>query len=78
MNLRLSAWVEINTGSKCKNIIICCANRHPDTDASKFIENFDHAFDKIYKVICILGDFNINLLNYETYSAVIQIIFSIL
>ena len=63
-------WVEINTGSKCKNIIICCAYRHPDTDASKFIEHFEHTLSKIdkNKVICILEDFNVNLSNYETHS----------
>ena len=53
-------WVEINTGSECKNIVICCAYRHPDTDASKFIEHFEHILSKIdkNKVLCILGDFN--------------------
>ena len=63
-------WVEINTGSKCKNIVICCAYRYPDIDASKFIEHFEHTLSKIdkNKVICVLGDFNINLLNYETHS----------
>ena len=62
-------WVEINTGSKCKNII-CCAYRHPDTDAGKFMEHIEHTLSKIdkNKVICILEDFNINLLNYETRS----------
>ena len=43
-------WVEINTGSKCKHIVICCAYRHPDTDASKFIEHFEHTLSKIDKI----------------------------
>ena len=38
-------WVEINTGSKCKNIVICCACIH----ASKFIEHFEHTLSKIDK-----------------------------
>ena len=63
-------WVQINTGSKRKNIVICCAYRHPDIDATKFIEHFEHTLSEIdkNKVISILGDFNINLLNYETHS----------
>ena len=63
-------WIEINTGPKSKNIVVCCAYRHPDTDTSKFIEYFESALSKIdkNKIICVLGDFNINLLNYESYS----------
>ena len=63
-------WVEINTGSKCKNIIICCAYRHPDTDASRFIEHFEHTLSKTdkNKVICIVENFNINLSNSGTHS----------
>ena len=30
--------IEVNTVPTCKNIIVCCAYRHPDTDANKFIE----------------------------------------
>ena len=30
-------WIEINTGPKSENNNVCCAYRHPDTDASKFI-----------------------------------------
>ena len=29
-------WIEMNTGPKSKNIIVCCAYQYPDTDASKF------------------------------------------
>ena len=63
-------WIEINTGHKSKNIVVCCVYRHPDTDTSKFIEYFESALSKIdkNKIICILGDFNINLLNYESHS----------
>ena len=63
-------WIEINTGHKSKNIVVCCAYRHPDTDTSKFIEYFESTLSKIdkNKIICILGDFNINLLNYESHS----------
>ena len=62
-------WIEVNTGPKCKNIIVCCAYRHPDTDANKFIEYLESTLSKLdkYKLICIMGDFNINLLNYESH-----------
>ena len=63
MNLRLSGLKLIQDQSA--KIVICCAYRHPDTDAGKFIEHFEHTSSKIdkNKVICVLGDFNINLLN---------------
>ena len=68
--------IEINTGPKCKNIIVCCAYRHPDTDANKFIEYLESTFSKLdkNKIICIMGDFNINLLNYESHSDTNQFI----
>ena len=63
-------WIEINTGPKSKNIIVCCAYRHPDTDARKFTVYLESILSKIdkNKTICIMGDFNINLLNYESHS----------
>ena len=62
-------WIEVSTGPKCKNIIVCCAYRHPDTDADKFIEYLESTLSKLdkNKIICIMGDFNINLLNYESH-----------
>ena len=64
-------WVEINNGPQSKNIICCCAYRHPDTDASKFIDYMESTLSKIEnknKIICVMGDFNLNLLNYETHT----------
>ena len=63
-------WIEINTSPKSKNIIVCCAYRHPDTDASKFTVYLESILSKIdkNKTICIMGDFNINLLNYESHN----------
>ena len=61
-------WIEVNTGPKCKNSIVCCAYKHPDTDANKFIEYLELTLSTLHKnkIICIMGDFNINLLNYES------------
>ena len=60
-------WIELSTGPECKNIIVCCAYRHPD--ANKFIEYLESTLSKHdkNKIICIMGDFNINLLNYESH-----------
>ena len=53
--------IEINTGPKSKNVIVCCAYQHPDTDASKFTVYLESILSKIdkNKTICIMGDFNI-------------------
>ena len=64
-------WVEMNTGPQSKNIFCCCAYRHPDTDASKFIDYMESTLSKIEnknKIICVMGDFNLNLFNYETHT----------
>ena len=61
-------WVEINTGSKAKNILCCCAYRHPNTDIKSFIEYMDNTLQKLEKsnkTIFVMGDFNINLLSYD-------------
>ena len=62
-------WIEVNTGPRCENIIACCAYRHPDTDADKFIEYLESTLSELYKtkIICIMGDFNTNLHNYESH-----------
>ena len=63
-------WVEINTGTKSKNIVICCAYRHPDTETTKFIEYLEATLSKAdkNKIICVICDFIINLFNCESYS----------
>ena len=44
-------WVEINTGSKAKNIPCCCAYRHPNTDIKTFIEYMDNTYRSLKKVV---------------------------
>ena len=61
-------WAEINTGSKAKNILCCCAYRHPNTDVKSFIEYMNNTLQKLEKsnnTIFVMGDFNINLLSYD-------------
>ena len=64
-------WIEIKTGSKAKNILCCCVYRHPNTDPKKFVDYMDNVFSKLSKAnksVFLMGDFNVNLLSYETHS----------
>ena len=67
-NLYETIWVEIKQ-KKSKNILCCCAYRHPDTDVEEFKDHLEKVFQKISKenkLIYLMGDFNFDLLNYET------------
>ena len=58
-------WFEIKTGSKARNILCCCAYRHPNIDIKSFIEYMDNTLqnlEKSNKTIFVMGDFDINLL----------------
>ena len=47
------------------NILCCCNYRHPNTDVSTFTEHRESVlskYGKSSKIISIMGDFNINLL----------------
>ena len=57
--------------SKSKNIICCCVYRHPNTDAQEFVNFLDNLLQNLgkeNKQIFLMGDFNLNLLNYENHS----------
>ena len=57
--------------SKSKNILCCCVYRHPNTDAQEFVNYLDNLLQKPGKQnkhIFLMGDFNLNLLNYEIHS----------
>ena len=53
-----------------QDIVVCCSSRHPHTDVTKFIEYLESVLSKVdkNKIICVMGDFNINLLNYECHN----------
>ena len=64
-------WIEIKTGSKAKNILCCCVYWHLNTDPKKFVDYMDNVFSKLSKAnksVFLMGDFNVNLLSYETHS----------
>ncbi len=64
-------WAEIeNSGDK--NILICCAYRHPSNEISHFTEHLQMTLSNPSvenKYVFILGVFNINLINYDSHSA---------
>ena len=60
-----TVWAEIEN-SKDKNILICCAYRHPNSEIEHFNEYIQRTVAN--KHVFILGDFNINLLNYDSHT----------
>ena len=63
-------WVEINN-HKAKNFLCCCLYRHPSSDLSSFINYLTSTLQKVQKenkVLFIMGDFNINLFNYDSHT----------
>ena len=63
-----TVWVEVDN-KKDKNMLFCCVYRHPDTDIENITSHFHEILSRISnnKLIFILGDFNINLLNYDSH-----------
>ena len=62
-------WIE-SKNTEDKNILCCCAYRHPNTDVKKFNDHIDQIMQKISeenKLLFLMGDFNVNLLNYESH-----------
>ena len=65
-----SIWIEI-INPKAKNILCCCVYRHPNTDITRFIDYFQDKLsiiEKENKMTCIMGDFNINLIDYSNHA----------
>ena len=59
-------WVEIEN-KKDKDFLICCVHRHP---SSNLTSHFQNLLPKISsnKLVFIMGDFNINLLDYASHT----------
>ena len=58
---------------KCKHIMLLCiqTSKHPNTDSRKFTEYMDMTMNKLSKenkLIFVMEDFNLNLLNCESHS----------
>ena len=54
--------------TKHKNITVSCVYRTPGSDVDLFCENLEHIFTDVVprKSMLIDGDFNIDLMKYET------------
>ena len=63
-------WVEIDN-LKAKNMLCCCAYRHPNTDISKFSDHLWEMLsitEKENKIIYTMGDFNVNVIDYDNHA----------
>ena len=62
-------WVEI-VNTKAKYILRCSAYRHPSFNPVRFKEQLESTLSQLTrenKTIFIMGDFNVNLLNWESH-----------
>ena len=65
-----TVWIEIED-SKTRNVLCCCAYRHPSSDISIFNDHIEDVISKLEtenKLIYIVGDFNTDLLKYENHT----------
>ena len=63
-----AVWVEIQG----KNFLFGCVYRHPDTDVTSFTQYLETTFTEMNKDkynIFVMGDFNIDLLQYDTHNS---------
>ena len=63
-------WIEIHR--KSRNIVCAVIYRHPNGNLDNFTDYFYEVIDKISnesKLCTLLGDFNLNLLNFESHNA---------
>ena len=65
-----TVWVEIKN-KKSQNVLCCCAYRHSNTEIDKFNKYINRVMAKISKenkLVFCMGDFNVNLLNYNVHT----------
>ena len=62
-------WVEIEN-KEDKDFLICCVHRHPSSNVDNLNSHFQNLLSKISsnKLVFIMGDFNINLLDYASHT----------
>ena len=66
---------------KDRNVLICCAYRHPSTKIEHFTEYLQMSLSSplaANKHVVILGDFNVNLQNYDSHTPVCNFISNLL
>ena len=65
-----AVWVEVENRNG-KNYLLCCLYRHPSSDLDNFNEHLHEVLSipaVSNKQVFILGDFNVNLLNYNSHT----------
>ena len=65
-----TVWIEIEN-AKLKNILCCCAYRHPSSEVANFNNHIQELLSILAnenKTTFIMGDFNLNLLNSENHA----------
>ena len=64
-----AVWVEIKN-KKGRNFLCGCVYRHPNTDVTSFAQYMETTFTEMNKdkYIFRMGDFNIDLLQYDTHN----------
>ena len=66
----MSIWIEIKN-KKGNNFLCGCLYQHQNTDTAKFMEYIESTLTKIDKnkyAAFLMGDFNIDLLKYESHN----------
>ena len=69
-------WFEINN-YKSKHLLCCCLYRYPSCDFTNFNNHISSILQKVQKEnksLLIMGDFNINLVNYDSHPETIDFI----
>ena len=62
-------WVEVENKND-KNFLFCYAYRHPNSSIDVFTSHLQSILPKLLnKQVFTMGDFNVNLLNYDTHTA---------
>jgi exonuclease III len=64
-------WIEIQSSLINQNIICGVIYRHPHSDISTFMTYLNNTLDRInneQKLCVLMGDFNLNLLNWDSHS----------
>ena len=64
-----TVWVEIGN-KKDKDFLVCCVYRHPSSNVDNLTSHFRNLLSKLSsnKLLLIMGDFNINLLDYASHT----------
>ena len=73
----VSVEVEKHVLKTSKNVVISVIYRPPNTDVRIFIDKMNILLDTImkeHKLCYLLGDYNINILNYDTHDTTVEFI----